>query len=607
MTVRSVVATTLVLLGPLALATAAAGKPQPWKPATPPPAPAKPRLWHGRPVSYIDGVPDTGQFLPDSAVLGHVNERVFHVGDFRNSWFASYAEYRPKPDSSGRAEFLNSMVNKEVLALTALQLNRPFDFEDRAKMREHVDRVLSNIAFQRLVADSARPSEDEIRSTYEQNKISLHLQHLVVADRATADRVSADLAAGRTTWSQAVKKYTVIDKDRTRDGDLSWQLRSGIDPVLAPELYALKNGQFSRPSETTQGWEIVRVVERRAVGVAPLESMRSTVISEIQPLKIAERVEHLRAFLRKRIGVQYNAENIRWTASLLGQTAPTRRDEEGQTVLDLSGAVPDFQPEDTSRVLAQWNDGRFTVGMFLADYKAIPVPQRMNVNTLDTFRNALDGFVLEPYTAQLARERGLDKDPAAIAMIERKREEILVEHLYGDSIQSKVFVSQADRKDYYQKHLPEFFSFSSVRFAAILRHSIASADSLVDALNKGARAEAILRADSLAGHPDGSIKTRREDEKGEYYKLLFEELKPGQAARTGVDKVGDVAVIQLLEHDPGHQLKLEEVESIVDESLQNIRAEALLKAFIARHRGAYSIDVHPELVERIKLTDPVLD
>jgi parvulin-like peptidyl-prolyl cis-trans isomerase-like protein len=601
---RRVAPVALMLCATLATAAPA---PKPWKPGQPPPAKPEPRLWHGKPVHYINGVPDTGQFLPDSAVLGRVNDRVFRVRDFREGWFSSFAEVRPKPDSAGRVEFLNSMANKEVLALTALGLNRPFDYADRAQMREHTQRVLSNVAFQRLVADSVHPSEEDIRLVYEQHKSALRLQHIQFTDRALAERVRADLVAGRLPWSAAVKRYSKARDDKGPDGELGWMIRQAFDPITATEVYTLKTGGISSVFQDPTGFQILRIMERRPAAVPPLESVRNQILSEIQPALVATRAERLRAMLRERTGMVYDTANVTWAAGHMGQTAAMQEDAEGQKVLNVTPPVPDFTPADTARVLARWKDGALTLGGFLDLYKAIPVPQRMNVNTYDAFRNAVDGFVLEPYTAELAEQRGLDKDPLALAMIARKREEIMVEHLYADSVESKVFVSEADRRAYYDKHLREFFSFQNVRYAAILRPGRAAAESLQSALEHGAKAEDILRADSLAGHVTGSIQTRREDEHGDYYKLLFEELKPGQVALTPPDRDGNVVVIQLLEHDSGHQLKLEEVESVVDESVQNIKAESLLKAFIARHRKAYSVELHPELVERIRLVDPMLD
>ena len=70
--------------------------------------------------------------------------------------------------------------------------------------------------------------------------------------------------------------------------------------------------------------------------------------------------------------------------------------------------------------------------------------------------------------------------------------------------------------------------------------------------------------------------------------------------------MGAYAVIQLLTYDPGHQLKYEEVEHLVDESLQNIKAEARLKEFLARRKKLYKIEMHPELLARVRMVDPTL-
>ena len=598
----------LLLLWSAALAAAPA--PQPWKPSKPLPEPPPKQqglLYKGKPVTYVDGVPDTGQFLPDSAFLGRVDDRRFTVRQFREAWFSSYAEYRPRPDSAGRIEFLNSIVNKEVLALTALAANRPLDFEDRATLREHTQRVLSNVAFQRLVADSARPSEQEIQHAYAQRQFQLRLQHLVSRDRALIERVRTDLAAGRITWSEAVKKHSIAKQDRGPDGELGWMVRNAFDPQVALGIYDLAPGQYSQVFEDRDGYQLVRVADRRPTPAPPLETLRSSIVSELTPAAIAKRVEAMRSMLRARTGMTYDSANIGWASRLFGETAPMRYDEEGKPAFDLSGAMPEFAPADTARVLARWKDGTFTLGGFLDAYRAIPVPQRMNVNGFDAFRSALDGFMLEPWTARLALERGLDRDPLAVALIERKREEILVEHLFQDSVQSKVWVSAAERHQYYESRLREFFSWRKVRYAAIVRPTKAAADSLAERLRAGEDAAAVLLADSLAGFRSGAIQERREDEHGAYQKLLFEEMRPGQVRVEGPDRQGDYLVLQLLTHDPGRQLRYEEVESLVDESLQNIKAEKLLKELIARHKKDHAIEIHPELVMRIMLVDPMLD
>jgi hypothetical protein len=170
-----------------------------------------------------------------------------------------------------------------------------------------------------------------------------------------------------------------------------------------------------------------------------------------------------------------------------------------------------------------------------------------------------------------------------------------------------VSIRPEERKKYYQDNLPGYMTYPRVTYAAFVRPNRESADSLAAQLRGGTKAADLLRADSLAGLNRGSIQERSAREHGTaYYKLLFEELRPGKVAIDGPDKVGAYAVIQLLTYDPGHQLKYEEVELLVDQSLHNIKAEARLKEFLARRKKLYQIEVHPELLARVRMVDPTL-
>src|SRR5262245_53964484 len=146
---------------------------------------------------WINDVPDTGQFLPDSVWLLRVGPRVTTVGDYVYSWFTSYPEFRPAMDSLGRVRFLNSLRTKAFPGLTALAQNRPEGFEDRLAIRETRQRALANAVYQRYVSDSVVVTDAEVRTLWESYKWLQHFRHILVADRATADRVRRELISGR--------------------------------------------------------------------------------------------------------------------------------------------------------------------------------------------------------------------------------------------------------------------------------------------------------------------------------------------------------------------------------------------------------------------------
>ena len=195
----------------------------------------------------------------------------------------------------------------------------------------------------------------------------------------------------------------------------------------------------------------------------------------------------------------------------------------------------------------------------------------------------------------------------ALAMIEHRREELLVEHLFTDSILNRVTITPAMRRRYYQDHQKEFVSVPRVRYAQLIRHSEAAAESLVARLRAGESPEAIIVGDSLRGGPVGAILEAYDNRPSTLRKVLFEELRPGQVTKVGPDSEGSFMVVKLLTYQESRPMAYEEVESIVAESVQNTEAERLLKEFLARHRRRYRIEVRPELVMQIRLTDPALE
>lgn len=582
----------------------ATAAPATWTPPRPA-LPATPDSAARRHVNWVNDEPDTGQFLPDTTLLARVAKREIRVGGYVNAFFSSYAEFRPRPDSAGRVEFLNSMINKDVLGLTALEANRPMGFEDRARMREHTQRVYANVLYQRAVLDSAMATEDEMRKVYEQHRYAQHFRHIQPVDFATAERVRRDLVAKRITWKDAVRKYSLAP-DRDKDGDLGWHSRFGFDPIMAAQVWPLKPGEISQVLMDAKGYQLIQSVERRPDNPPNYEDIRLGIRGEVQSVKISRRADEVQAQVARGIGMVRDTANMVWASSQFSP-ARTTTAESGGMSLEINAGLPEFTAADTSRVLARHRHGTLTLGEFLEYYSQVQPIMRPSVNDFESMRMIVDGIVLEPYMAEIAVQRGLDRDSMAVAHIEARREEIMVEHMYQDSIVSKVWIRPEDRRKYYNANLPGYFTYPRVTYAAFVRTTRAGADSLAARLRAGEKATDILRADSIQGHVTGSIQERSAREQGTpYYKVLFEELRPGQSIVQGPDKQGEYAVIQLLSFDPGRQLAYEEVEHYVDESLQNLQAEERLKAFLERHKKRYRIQAHYDLLSRVRMVDPTL-
>ena len=548
--------------------------------------------------------PPPGGFLPDTAWLVRVGPRITRVRDFVQLYYDSYPEYRPAPDSAGRVQFMQSIIHRDVMGLTALALGRPLDFEDRATLREYTQGVLSNMIFQRLVMDSVQVSDAEVQEAWRQYGYEQHFRHVLVYERALAERLRHQLLSGRISWSDAVRRYSKAP-DAAQGGDIGWKKRSDIPDELALQIFSLNPGETSPVVEERDGFHLVQSVERRTVEPPVYHSLEHVLRLMLRQHKSEIRAQRITDQLAREQDLVPDTANVAFVAAAFDRntkvTGPAL-----SNMAQLEATVPDFAPADTGRVLARWKEGRFTVRDLMDSYSALPPVVRPNLGSPDAVVSQTEAVVLDPYRAKLAIRLGLDKDPLAVRMLARKREELLVDHLYQDSVGSRVWVSKPERLAYYEKNKPQFITYSSVRFAAITRPSKASADSLAEALRHGADPAAILSADSLAGNVTGAIQTRTEADHGPYQKLLFEEMRPGQVVVGPPDKQGVYIVFDELSFDKGHQLTYAESESMIDESLQNVKADQATQALVARLGRRYRIASRPELVMRVRLEDPTL-
>ena len=557
-------------------------------------------------VASNHGVPDTGQFLPDSVVLVRVDAKTYTVRDFINEYFAAFSGDRPGRDSLGRVKFMNSLIDKEVLGKAARKVGYNIGYEGRAEMRDYTQRVLANALFGHLVIDSSQVSEEEIERTYEQYKLALHLNRILFLDRATAERARLDLIAGRITWRAAVKKHSKATGDHGEDGDIGWVKRGSLSVVLADQVYAIQPGQISQVIEDETGPQLLKLVETRPAAPPALDSVRRQIRNQLMGYRVSLGATRVQAAVVAYMGLKRDTANVAWACRFFPKPVDVERHETGSTTLNVNETLPEFSNSDTSRVLARWKGGSLSLGRFFIEYQEISPISRPNVSTPEGMTQMAENIASEPYKAKMAVDRGFDKDPMVVYQLDSHYDRLIVTRMYSDSVEARVQVTAAERRAEYDAHPERYRVAETRRFATILRNSQGSADSLVAALRAGASAAAVIAADSAGGFKSGMIRTMTADEHGMFKKIVFEELKVGQVTTMAANQQGGVAVIQLLSVTPERMPAFAEVQVAADDNLRAEKSERLMKDWLARLRKGHRIESHPELVMRVRMIDPLL-
>jgi hypothetical protein len=556
------------------------------------------------PVTFYNEVPDTGQFLPDSAVVASVDQRKFTAREFVIEYYSAFAADRPKPDSAGRVAFMHALTDKEVLSQTARKVGYNIGYEGRTDMRDYTQRILANALFRRLVVDPSMVTDEEIARAYEQYKTALHLNRILLFDRATAERVRRDLIAGRIGWREAVKKYSRASNDAPPDGGMGWVTRASLSVPLAEQVYAIKPGQISQLVEDETGFQILKLVETKPANPPALYTMRRQIRNQLVGYRVSLNGLAVQNEVAAYMGFVADTANIAYVCKFFPKPVTMDHPETGGATMTVNEALPGFSEADTARILARWKGGSLSLGRFLIEYSTITPISRPSVDTPDGMTSMAINIASEPYKAQMAHERGFDKDPVVVSQLESHYDKLIVTRMYSDSVDIWVHVTPQERRAEFDAHPERYRVPETRRFATILRNSQASGDSLAAALRKGASAAAVLAADSVGRFQSGMIRDQNAEEHGPFKRVVFDELRPGQVEVLAGDR-GRVVVVQLLSVTPPRQQIFVEATVAADDNARADKSEKLMKEWLARLRKHHQIEIHPELAMRIRLVDPV--
>lgn len=551
---------------------------------------------------FIDGVPDTGQFLPNSEVLATIGDRRVRVIDYRVGYFGLSGQNRPSTDSLGRAEFLTNMIRKDVLGLRALQAGYKLNFEDRAQIREIHNTVISNRLFEREVLANEAVPEDSIRYVYGLYKYDIRARLLFFTDRSEALNALENLRKKKVRWEALAATHTPPAYAATK-GEVPFTHFEALPLDVSLGLWPLPVGGLSELIYSATGYQIVQVLERKPRSVPAYEFLRNTIQARFDDFHSNVKKRRIINEAKQGMDAVYDSTNIAWTSRQFSPAVVMGSEEFGQSIT-IDENVPEIAPADTGRLLVTYKNGRITVGTLLHAYTDLPPVMRPSLTTAERVADYADAIMLAPRMIELAVQRGLESDPVVKRAVANKTEELLVTKMVEDSVFTRVMVTPKERRDYYEKNRNGFVTYPKVRYATIVRDTRPEAEAIKARIMAGEKATDIAHADSLRGDFRSGIRELSEGEHDPMNKLLFEELRPGQAQVLGPDSKKMFACFALIDYEPGQQLSYAEVEGIIDESVRNLKAEAALNAFVDRIKTGIPITARYDQLMRVMLVTP---
>ena len=109
-------------------------------------------------------------------------------------------------------------------------------------------------------------TDKEVAAEYAKTKASYDVpakrdvRHILVKDKATADRLYAQLSSSDASFAALAKQYSTDTGSKVKGGDLGVSSKGSFVPEFDKVAFSIKTGVVSKPVKTQFGWHLIEAV-----------------------------------------------------------------------------------------------------------------------------------------------------------------------------------------------------------------------------------------------------------------------------------------------------------------------------------------------------------
>ncbi|MAZ46794.1 MAG: hypothetical protein CMM98_04385 [Rickettsiales bacterium] len=131
-------------------------------------------------------------------------------------------------------------------------------------------------------AKKSTVTEDEVQLLYEERKESLiepeqrYLKQILVQDEEKANSIFSDLK--KSDFTKIAKTKASLTE---ADIDLGWNTKNELPDEIVSAVFNLKKNEISKPIESTFGWHIVKLIDKKERNEVTYEEVKNSFKNEI--------------------------------------------------------------------------------------------------------------------------------------------------------------------------------------------------------------------------------------------------------------------------------------------------------------------------------------
>jgi parvulin-like peptidyl-prolyl isomerase len=563
------------------------------------------RLWLG--LVAVASIALTGCSKREDLKLAEVKDRVITIHDYEDAYARVKPEFLPKKTGDeGKKEFLETMVNRDIMAVKADQLGYDKD-PSVAKGMEAFRRMTDQVAFLRREVGESKVSEDEVKFFYDMQGTTINFKRIVCDRKEQADEAYQALKNGEP-FTSVITRYSVAD-DAKDGGEVISAPFGALLPEIGGPVFKLPVGGFTEPVYTPQGWVVIQVlkIDKSQKQQPPYDEVKDKMRLYIYNEKQTLALNNYTDALRDKYGVTWNYDSMELIFKALPPDKPIdmapSRDQEVYPLLY-------FEASDLDKPVVSYPGRTITIRDFsdLYDRGSFYSRPRREMR-LAGIRTFLTMIIMNDISYDVVSKSDIEKDPEVKKLLDTKHDELMVSLMYEDLVNKKAFVDPERMRTYYEDNKSAMRSPERRNYGVVVT---------------GDQETAIrAQADMVDGKPmavvaaNYCIDPEIVEKRGETGLIQHGENTDVDKAGFLLKTVGEVGapvqvsngwmVVKLLEIAPEREFTFEEAADQIAAALREQENDKNLKVLLAKWKEEFKVVIHEENIKKIKLPERTQD
>jgi peptidyl-prolyl cis-trans isomerase C len=545
-----------------------------------------------------------GSKSPEDILVAKVNERSITMANYEKAWAAVEARFLPADDDLvGRKKFLETMINKEIMAVKADELGYEKDSYVISGM-EQFRRVGLTMGYLKIkVADNINITENDVKKCFEDfYGRSLQIKQILMDTEAEALEV-VELLRGGADFETTCKQYSK-GPDAESGGQASTAVWGNYQPHFQDELFSTAAGDVTDPILANYGYFIIKVLKENRRPERPYEEFKDDVRMKLKQQAQMRGAAKMAEDIRDKHNFEFYEQNLLIAFEAIPPdrplTNPPNRAEEIYPLLR-------FEARDLEKPVATYDDKTITIKDFsdLYDRSSFFKRPRREFRVAD-IRKFLLEIVMNELIEIEVETTGVENEPKIARWLETKKEQFMVDKLYKDLVDGQTNPTRNEMVTYYEDNLEQFRRAEERRFYAVVTGDRKSALAARKHIEGGRDFEAVKRE---FGIPEAEFVTGLHDR-------FWTEGQLSEVDEHGfsLKRVGDVsdafetaegwAVIKMVERKPDRILPFEDAQGNIKHLLKTLANEERLTELLDKWRTECTIEVYDNNLMKATLQRP---